>query len=136
MSNQKFLLVVEDETILQLLLTDALEEAGYFLVLAGSATKALHELESENDRFHGIITDIRLGTGPSGWDVARRGRELSPGNPVIYMSGDSASDWSLKGVPGSQMLSKPFAIGQLTTAISTLLLQLDNVKTLSPGDKL
>lgn len=40
---------------------------------------------------------------------------------VVYMSGDSAEDWSSKGVPNSIMLSKPFAPAQLVTAISNLL---------------
>ena len=41
--------------------------------------------------------------------------------PVIYMSGDSAEDWSSQGVPNSIMLSKPFAPAQLVTAVSQVL---------------
>jgi CheY-like chemotaxis protein len=56
-----------------------------------------------------------------GWEVAKHARELDPEFPVIYMSGDSASDWGSKGVPNSIMLSKPFAPAQLLTAVSQLL---------------
>jgi hypothetical protein len=37
-----------------------------------------------------MITNISLGVGADGWDVARRARELTPELPVVYMSGASA----------------------------------------------
>jgi hypothetical protein len=37
------------------------------------------------------------------------------------MSGQSADAWTVKGVPNSIMLAKPFAPAQLVTAISNLL---------------
>jgi len=40
--------------------------------------------------------------------------------PVVDMSGDSASEWSSKGVPNSLMVAKPFAPTQVITAVSTL----------------
>jgi DNA-binding response OmpR family regulator len=61
--------------------------------------------------------------GPSGWEIGRRARELTPTLPVIYMSGDSAHEWSAHGVPQSIMLQKPFALAQLVTAVTTLLNQ-------------
>ena len=57
----------------------------------------------------------------SGWDVARRAREIDAKFPVVYMSGESAEDWSARGVPYSIMLSKPFAPAQLVTAVSQAL---------------
>jgi DNA-binding response OmpR family regulator len=68
-----------------------------------------------------MVTDIRLGEGPNGWDVARHAREVIPTMPVVYMSGDSANEHSAYGVPDSVMLQKPFATAQLVTAISTLM---------------
>jgi hypothetical protein len=69
----------------------------------------------------GLITDINLGDGPDGWEVAKRGRELIPTLPVVYMSGASGQDWPPKGVPHSTLLAKPFAPAQHITAISVLL---------------
>jgi hypothetical protein len=37
------------------------------------------------------------------------------------MSGDSAEEWSSKGVPHSIMLPKPFAPAQLVTAVYQLI---------------
>ena len=69
----------------------------------------------------GIITDIRIGGGPDGWEVARRARGINSHIPIIYMSGDSAHEHGSRGVPESVMLQKPFAPAQVVTALSTLL---------------
>lgn len=42
------------------------------------------------------------------------------------MSGDSAHEWTAQGVPNSVMVSKPFVVAQIITAISTLLNQADS----------
>ncbi len=107
------------------LLQEALMEAGYEVVVARDGARALEELEADADRFRGIITDIRLGSGPDGWEVGHRARELSPHIQVVYMSGDSGHEWASQGVPNSLMVSKPFAVAQVVTAISTLLVQED-----------
>lgn len=56
-----------------------------------------------------------------GWEVARHARELTPNFPVVYMSGDSAHEHTVQGVPESVMIQKPFAPAQLVTAMSMLL---------------
>ena len=115
------LLLVEDEAILRLDLEEVLEGAGFTLVSLHSATTGIGEIEKDCTRFGGLVTDIDLGNGPSGWDIARRARELCPSIPVVYMSGASAADWAAQGVPKSIMLTKPFAPAQLITAVSTLM---------------
>lgn len=119
------LLVVEDEVLLHLPLKDELNDAGYELMLVTSGERALKELAREGKIYRALITDIRLGKGIDGWEVAHRAREMMPGLPVIYMSGDSASAWSANGVPKSVMLAKPFALAQLVTAISQLITEAD-----------
>lgn len=89
--------------------------------LEESSIEALHELESAATSLSALVTDIRLEGETDGWELARRARELNPFLPIIYMSGDSAVDHSSKGVPRSIMVQKPFAVGQIVTAISTLL---------------
>jgi hypothetical protein len=71
------------------------------------------------DRAH--VTDISLLGKMEGWEVAQQARQIDPEFPVVYMSGAHAADWSVKGVPNSIMLAKPFAPAQLVTAISNLL---------------
>lgn len=99
----------------------ALQEAGFEVVAANDGASALSELERDSGRFLGVVTDINLGSGSTGWDVARRARELSPQIPVVYVSGQSGAQWASQGVPNSVMLTKPFAQAQLITALSTLM---------------
>jgi DNA-binding NtrC family response regulator len=115
------LLLVEDEELIRDLLDHAMTDAGFGLVMARSGAEALAELDANAARFRAVVTDIRLGAGPDGWEVARHARELVPEMPVVYMSGDSAANWAAQGVPHSVMVPKPFAVAQITTAVSTLL---------------
>jgi len=114
-------LVVEDETLIRAVLQEALEDAGYSARFADSAAQAFDALEDQDETFAAVLTDIRLTGGGTGWDVARRARELNPSMPVVYLTGDSAGDWASLGVPNSILVTKPFALAQITTAISHLL---------------
>jgi DNA-binding response OmpR family regulator len=125
MTPTKTLLLVEDEGLVRHDLKEGLVEAGFDVSDVAQGGKALSELEADPSRFSGLITDIRLGRGPDGWEIARRARELIPNLPVIYISGHGSAEWPSKGVPNSLTLSKPFATAQLITAISTLLVEAD-----------
>jgi DNA-binding response OmpR family regulator len=57
----------------------------------------------------------------NGWEVAKQAREIDPEFPIVYMTGGHADEWGARGVPNSVLLIKPFAPGQLVTAVSTLL---------------
>jgi DNA-binding response OmpR family regulator len=121
----KALLLVEDEALIRHDLEEGLEEAGFDVMDMAQGETALSKLEADPSRFIGLITDITLGKGPDGWEVARRARELVPNLPVVYISGHGSGDWPSRGVPNSLILSKPFASAQLITAISTLLVEAD-----------
>jgi DNA-binding response OmpR family regulator len=59
--------------------------------------------------------------GPEGWQIARLARQLTANIPIIYITGDSAHEHTVQGVPGSVVVQKPFAAAQILTAVSTLL---------------
>ncbi|GAC1548722.1 MAG: response regulator [Beijerinckiaceae bacterium] len=116
------ILLVEDEELIAEVLTAPLEEGGYSVLHVCDGRGAVTALESGNEKYRGLITDINLGHGgPNGWEIARHARELNPDLPVLYMSGASAHEWSSLGVPNSLMIAKPFAPAQIVTAISSLL---------------
>lgn len=119
------LLLVEDDQLVSLAIEEMLAQAGFSFVAVSSGDAAVIELETDNSRFRAVITDVRMPGSATGWDVAKRARELSPTIPVIYMTGDSAASWAANGVPNSVLLQKPFADPQLITAISSLLNQSD-----------
>lgn len=126
MPNQKLLLVAEDEPLVLLCAQDALEAAGFTVLTADSGGAALEVVESRCAELAGLITDIRLGSGPNGWDVAVRARELKPDISIIYASADSVHERFCRGVPKSVAVKKPYGSAQLATAISTLLTEGDS----------
>lgn len=117
------ILVVEDEALIQLDVVAILEEAGFATIAVPDGDPAIAALESADslEIIRAVITDIDLHSTLTGWDIARRARELNPTVPVIYMSGAKVGDWSAQGVPNSVMIAKPFASAQIVTALSQLL---------------
>ncbi|MFA6125369.1 MAG: response regulator [Sphingomonas sp.] len=122
MTDDVRILVVEDEALIADLVISGLEEARYGVATAQDAEAAIAMLEEDDAALRAVVTDINLAAGGlTGWDVARRARELVADFPVIYMSGASTSEWTANGVPNSLIIAKPFAIGQIVTAVSQLL---------------
>ena len=115
------ILVAEDETLIALSVEDALRDAGFAVELVSDGNVAMTALDADSDLYVAVVTDVRLGSGPSGWDVARHARKADPSFPVVYMSGDSGHEHGVHGVPDSIMVQKPFAPVQIVTAVTTLL---------------
>lgn len=116
------ILIVEDEALIADIVGEALQEGGYTTDAASGPEQAIAMLDQKHTQYRAVITDVNLGPDrPTGWDVARHARELSPDIPVIYMTGDSAGEWTANGVPNSVLIAKPFAPAQIVTAVSQLL---------------
>ncbi|MDP2358614.1 MAG: response regulator [Beijerinckiaceae bacterium] len=115
------LLIVEDEALIMEFVSTELREGGFEVVSAYDGNQALAHLEADASKYRALISDVNLGPGPTGWQVAHRARELAPDIPVVYITAGNADEWSANGVPKSVLLHKPFAASQVLTAISTLL---------------
>ena len=115
-----WVLVVEDEVLIRNFVESALVEAG-FDVLAVVRKEALATLNEQGVAVKAVITDIGIGPGISGWDIANHARELHPQIPVVYLSGPVARDWPNKGVLDSLMLQKPVTSAEVVAAVSDLL---------------
>ncbi|MEO7223352.1 MAG: response regulator [Devosia sp.] len=116
------LLYVEDEALIAVAVIEALEEAGFDVQHVINGRDAATALRADAAQYQALVTDVRL-PEVGGWDLARLARELNPSIPVVYVSGDSAAEWSAHGVPNSLMLQKPFAMAQIVAAGTTLLNQ-------------
>ena len=114
-------LVIEDDSAVQVILDEALCEGGYEPALAASGEEAVTLLKGRKLPYRVLVTDINLLGRVDGWAVAKQARELDPNFPVVYMTGAAADQWPIHGVPNSVLLTKPFAPAQLVTAISNLL---------------
>ncbi|TJV37476.1 MAG: hypothetical protein E5Y02_32920 [Mesorhizobium sp.] len=51
---------------------------------------AIAAFDRDSERVVAMVTDVRIGDGPTGWEVARHMRSVNPTLPVIYMSADGA----------------------------------------------
>src|SRR6201999_3190610 len=75
-------LLVEGDELLGVLFELALVDAGYAVIRARSGSEALAKLEADEATVDAVITDVGMGEGPDGWQVARRARVKSEGLPV------------------------------------------------------
>jgi DNA-binding response OmpR family regulator len=113
-----FVLIVEDEPVIQDMVGEALSDGGFGTEMAASGDAAVTLLQENRGKYRALITDIHLGGKSMGWDVAKRARELNQEIPVVYMTGAGADKWRSHGVPKSLLLNKPFAPAQVVTAVS------------------
>jgi len=113
------ILYVDDEPLIQDMVEAALHDAGFSVVLATTPAEALEAVKAPGLR--GLVTDINLAHPIDGWEVARRAREAHPQLPVVYVSGLAEGEWTVKGVPQSLMIPKPFVPAQIIVALSTLM---------------
>jgi DNA-binding response OmpR family regulator len=120
------LLLVDDEQLILEMLVEAVEEAGFTTITSGDAADAIALFEQNGAAIRGLVTDVNLGSGLDGWELARVARENSPDLPVVYISGASGHEWSALGVPNSLMITKPFAPAQVVVAVSSLLVASDS----------
>lgn len=108
-------LIVEDETLLALMLEDLLVDSGHRVVHAGSLTDAMAALDREP--FDAAILDINI-NGDDVFPVAARLRELN--TPFVFASASDA------GQIGPEfrlepLIAKPYTIGQVQQSLGHLL---------------
>lgn len=81
------ILLVEDEREVADVTREALSDAGFSVTVALDDRTAYQTLEHEARSFAAVVTDINLGSGVTGFDVARCARRLNEDIKVIYISG-------------------------------------------------
>jgi CheY-like chemotaxis protein len=98
-------LLVEDEPLIRLFVSELLEDEGFKVVEAANATEALVILESGMP-VNVILTDVDMPMGCNGFELARKVHESWPGTEILIMSG---RQWPAQGdlPPGAAFLAKP-----------------------------
>ena len=124
-------LVAEDDDEVVAIIEDALSDGGFDIATVATAEEGLALITRRADQYKALLTDINLQGQMTGWELAKRAREVVPTLPVVYMTGNAAHEWPSQGVPESILLQKPFAPAQAVTAITTLL----NRSSLPPPDE-
>jgi CheY-like chemotaxis protein len=112
------ILLVEDETFVAELVEEALSDAGLEVRVAHDDRAAFQALEGEARSFAAVVTDINLGPGADGFEVARKARELNGDIKVVYITGHAAH-LADHGVDGALMFPKPFDAIALAERVRT-----------------
>jgi CheY-like chemotaxis protein len=110
-------LLVEDRAVDRELIKEALEQRGARVTLAASDTEAYSLLQTDKlGRLDGLLTDIDLGLGTTGFDVARVARADRPDLPVVYITGFGLRTEG-HTVEGSLTLRKPLQLSELVEPV-------------------
>ena len=112
-------LLVEDEALISMLVSDWLSELGFDVHEARTACEALDYIDAGHS-VDVLFTDINLPGGMTGAELARRARALKPELPVVYASGRYRGD-DLEGlVPHAAFLPKPYDQRKLANVLEQI----------------
>ncbi len=116
------ILVVEDEASVRNTVRRQLETLGHKVLVAGTADAALPIL-SGPEAPDVLLTDVVLGAGKNGIDLADAARVSRPGLPVIFMSGFTEIPEAQKRIneSGAPFLTKPASLSQLERALNAVM---------------
>ncbi len=115
------ILVVEDDTTVRLVLSDVLRELGYNVLVASDARPAIPLLQSDQ-RIDLMVSDVGL-PHINGRKLAEIARVSRPGLKVLFVTG-YAEHATIRGEfldAGMDMLTKPFALDALGTAVRAMI---------------
>jgi DNA-binding NtrC family response regulator len=105
----KKILLVDDEDTFLMLLKMGLTDQGFDVITARGAIEALEIVKADPEAIGLVLSDIRLGNGVDGVQVARIMRDALPEIPVVLMSGGNRYSFAqLAEATPHPVLSKPF----------------------------
>jgi CheY-like chemotaxis protein len=110
-------LVVDDDDAVRAVIVDALLAAGFQVHEASNGEAGLSLLDSTAPV--AAVIDFLM-PGMNGAEVARLAQQRRPGLPIVFVSGYSDTV-ALNGIMGAVVLRKPFDIGALDRALSSVL---------------
>jgi DNA-binding response OmpR family regulator len=113
-------LLVEDEPLVCALLQDHLAEAGLEVVPAPNAEAGLEAAERGNGPPAVLVTDVNLGPGMDGLELAEEAQRRWPQLVVLVMTGDERNLSRMPATLRSRCFIKPFKPPCLVAAVATL----------------
>jgi YesN/AraC family two-component response regulator len=114
-------LIVDDESMMVRLCKSIMQEMDFQVLEAYNAEAALSVLANESDRITLMLTDIRMGPGMDGVELAKRVRNAHPHIHIIIMSGFAEEESVRRMLTGLDFrflfLHKPFTVAALRDAV-------------------
>ena len=118
-SNQKEVLIVEDEAMIRMVAADALADCGIVAWEAGDAEEALNAL-NQHPSISLLFTDVNMPGDMNGIDLARHIHEVRPDVELIITSG--ATSIANDELPDhGTFLGKPYPVDRLVHIVATKL---------------
>ncbi|MBR0559302.1 response regulator [Neokomagataea anthophila] len=116
MMSSRTALVVEDDFIIRLCLTEYLEGED-FIITEASGLEEVEAILKDGPIFEILITDYYLADG-TGADIVKTARNQHPLLPVVYISGHNAVPDTSS--PLAKHITKPYALEDVLNAINAL----------------
>lgn len=119
-STSHAILVVEDEILVRVFAVDALEDAGFRVEQAGTATDAMRTLRGAGD-IRAALVDVGLPDRP-GDQLAKEMRAVRADLPIVIASGRSEGELRERfaGDAHIAILVKPYTAAMLIHALASL----------------
>lgn len=120
MSNDKKILIIDDEKNLLEVMKIGLKEEGYSVKGFTDPVKALKEFDRQN--YSGVITDIRM-PEMSGIEVLNKCKDKDPRTVVLLITAYSSVESAIEAIQGGadDYISKPFRVEELVLRLQEAL---------------
>lgn len=115
------ILIVEDDSDVRDMAIGMFESLNYTTLIASSAEEALNILDRE-DGIELLFTDVMLGSGDNGPELAKKARQGRPGLRILFASGYTAAEFD-RGTPFElgALINKPYERAELARAVRVAL---------------
>jgi len=110
-------LIVEDEPLIRALIAGEFAADDWEVFEVGTGAEVLDLIARH--RIDILFTDIQLGAGLNGWDIAEALRRSRDDLPVIYTSGNATD--RTRQVPNSLFFDKPYDANEVVMASAKLI---------------
>lgn len=116
-SARSVILVVEDEVLVRMTVSERLRQAGYAVAEAANAHEAVEILRHDRD-VKLLVSDVRMPGSFDGLELARLARSENPDIKIVMVSGHLAK---VEGVAHNGYFRKPYDFARLIEHIRTLI---------------
>jgi CheY-like chemotaxis protein len=113
-------LLVEDDPVIRLTIADFLEETGLLIWEADNAKDALMMLDDPVREISVLVTDLGLGPGDDGLDLAAKAKGRLPHLQVVYETGSPEKLAGRSLAPWERVFLKPFDMTALSGVVCAL----------------
>lgn len=114
---KKRILLIEDEGVVAGVVGEALQAAGYEVILVGDGASALTEHQQHIGQIDLVLADLGLPGNITGRDMIRQLLEQDPNLKIVACSGEGAV--SIPGIMGT--IAKPYSLDGLVEEVGIIL---------------